>query len=139
MSRPMILASFSLAVVCPLAAFAAAIVGDADHDGRLSLAEFLKSRQPPIMRADTDHDGRLSRTEWNTLGITVRNQFLGHGVAASTPHTGRTELFLQLDTDKNNYLTADEIEAGLKARFERLDTNHDGYLDERELDARGFR
>jgi len=79
-----------------------------------------------LQRMDTDGDGHVSRGEYIA--------YMGRG-------------FDRMDTDGNKVLEGDELppgahrvthaeyEASLAAAFARQDSNHDGFLDARELAA----
>jgi len=79
-----------------------------------------------LQRMDADGDGRVSRVEYIT--------YMGRG-------------FDRMDRDGNGVLEGDELptgahpvaradhEASLAAAFARQDSNHDGFLDARELAA----
>ena len=79
-----------------------------------------------LQRMDTNDDGRVSRGEYIA--------YMGRG-------------FDRMDTDGNRVLEGDELppgarrvthadyEASLAAAFARQDSNHDGFIDARELAA----
>jgi hypothetical protein len=48
--------------------------------------------------------------------------------------TEATKLLLLMDADKNGKVSRAEFMAFMAAEFERLDTNHDGQLDVKELE-----
>jgi Ca2+-binding EF-hand superfamily protein len=52
-------------------------------------------------------------------------------VAAGLPAT--KQLLLLMDTDKNGKVSKQELMSFMEAEFDRLDTNHDGELDVKEL------
>jgi len=52
-------------------------------------------------------------------------------VAAGVPAT--KQLLLLMDTDKNGKVSKQEFLSFMEAEFERLDINHDGELDVKEL------
>lgn len=91
---------------------------------RIAAQELPRSPQEYLRRMDTDGDGRVSRAEY--IAYMMRN-------------------FDRLDADGNGVLEGDEFPPGarsvtradygqaLSAAFTRQDTNHDGYLDAREL------
>jgi len=78
---------------------------------------------------DTDHDGRLSRNElkaaW-TAHRGMKGDKAGKGA-------GKAGHLAMLDTDRDGKVSWAEFSAGIKAHFDRLDANHDGYLDAAEL------
>jgi len=52
-------------------------------------------------------------------------------VAAGAPAT--KQLLLLMDTDKNGKVSKQEFMSFMEAEFNKLDTNHDGELDVKEL------
>jgi Ca2+-binding EF-hand superfamily protein len=78
---------------------------DANHDGRVSLAEYLDYMSAGFRRMDANGDGVLDAGE---LPPSPRN----HGP-----------------------LTLQQHRRNLAATFRRQDANHDGFLDARELAA----
>ncbi|MGZ3306095.1 MAG: hypothetical protein ACXU8U_09580 [Asticcacaulis sp.] len=56
----------------------------------------------------------------------------------SRPHA-RIHRLAVLDTDRDNKVSWTEFSARLKAAFDRLDVNHDGYLEASELPHGGKR
>lgn len=115
---------------------------DTDHDGRLSVAEFMALRRAVFRIADIDQDDNLVFVEYELLivmeqvGWTDRN------------HNGRIELselreslakaFAQLDADHDGQLSATEAAYMPAAEFKKFDVNHDGQLSEEEFSA-GYR
>jgi hypothetical protein len=52
-------------------------------------------------------------------------------IAAGTPAT--KQLLLLMDTDKNGKVSKQEFMSFMEAEFDKLDVNHDGELDVKEL------
>lgn len=98
---------------------------DLDRDGKVTLEEFERVQADAMLaRMDSDRDGRIARAELK-----------GRDGEASN---GRRKLFAdrmwaKLDGDKDGVLTRPEIEAAAKVRFDRGDTNKDGWLSEGEI------
>jgi len=115
---------------------------DTDHDGSLSVGEFMELRRSIFQIADIDHDDTLGFVEYELLivmeqvGWTDRN------------HDGRIELselgaslakaFALLDVDHDGKLTAAEASYMPAEEFARFDTDHDGKLTVAEFIA-GYR
>jgi Ca2+-binding EF-hand superfamily protein len=105
---------------------------DTDHDGRLSLSEFLELRRALFHIADIDHDDNLIYVEYELLivmeqvGWTDRN------------HNGRIEIselreslikaFEELDVDHDGKLSPAETTYMPAAEFKAFDKNGDGQL-----------
>lgn len=100
---------------------------DANHDGKVTLAELRQVRQGRFLhRLDADKDGRVSRAEFDA-GL-ARLRAKGRGDPARP-----ARLWAMLDANKDGYVTEAEREATLARRFNAADTNHDGWLSKSEL------
>ena len=115
---------------------------DSDHDGRLSVAEFMALRRAIFEIADIDRDESLSVVEFELLILMEQVGWVDHN------HDGRIELselreslakaFEQLDTNHNGQLTATEAAYMRPEAFKKFDTNSDGQLSLDEFVA-GYR
>ena len=47
----------------------------------------------------------------------------------------RVERFLERDEDGDGRVGRDELPERMRRRFERIDSNHDGYIDREELEV----
>jgi hypothetical protein len=94
---------------------------DADHDLRTSQAELSAAIRPEWARIDKDHSGSATAFEVAEWGETVM------GAADSLPNR------VSFDTDMSGLVSFEEFAAGLQREFDRLDANHDGFLDRKEL------
>jgi Ca2+-binding EF-hand superfamily protein len=98
---------------------------DANKDGQISPEELRAARQAMASakggKRDGDGDGRISREE-----------------AAKMPHLAKK--FDALDTNKDGYLTRDEMRAAraehMKMRFDSIDSDKDGFLSRAEVESR---
>ncbi len=116
---------------------------DTNHDGYIDRNEAASAAMSRFDAADNDHDGRLSRDEVRS-GVRgfVKARWQGHhhgmrdgGMPGNGMHGGR---FARLDQNGDGKLTWDEMTASARARFDALDTNHDGFIDDSEMtQARG--
>lgn len=115
---------------------------DTDHDGRLSLSEFMELRRAIFRIADIDRDDNLVYVEFELLVLMEQVGWIDHN------HDGRIELselkesltkaFEQLDTDHDGKLSAAEAAYMPAAQFKKFDKNHDGLLSLEEYIA-GYR
>ncbi|MFC5067843.1 EF-hand domain-containing protein [Flaviflagellibacter deserti] len=96
---------------------------DANKDGVVDKAEFDAFRAQRIDATDENKDGFLDRKEVRESRREMRQEWRKHAGLM-----GR-------DSDGNGEVSRDEFLAGPEARFDKLDTNHDGKLDQSEIDA----
>lgn len=118
--------SHRMASADPSGAIAAA---DRDGDGRVTHAEFLKARQARFDQLDRTSDGFISGDDFGRLakrradrqgGLqqAVQESDADRDGRVSRPEFDRQSesLFRRLDADGNGWLSAQEIEAGARAR-----------------------
>ena len=115
---------------------------DTDHDGRLSVAEFMAMRRALFEIADIDQDDNLIFVEYELLIVMESVGWTDHN------HNGRIEVselreslakaFAQLDADHDGQLTAAEAAYMPEAEFKKFDTDHDGTLSAGEFSS-GYR
>jgi Ca2+-binding EF-hand superfamily protein len=84
---------------------------DADRDGFLSLAEMQARTAARFQRLDADRDGRLSPAELQA-GRSLQRAHRRGGERAGA----------------DGVVTLAEVQARVRARFERLDVNRDGFV-----------
>lgn len=110
------------------------LLADADGDGRLSVAEFIESRQTAVMRMDANGDRRVDAQEWARQAPDVPDDI----VILGWPHkgvSGEAAVFSEIDRDNSGRIDATEANYAARLRFFRLDANRDGYLAGAELDG----
>lgn len=115
---------------------------DANHDGRLSIDEFMKMRRELFAVADRNRDDYITLVEFELLvvfeavGWQDKN---GDGrVDNQELRTALGKLVELLDADKNAGLSPNEAAFMPATRFTRFDKNEDGALSLEELVA-GYR
>lgn len=96
---------------------------DDDGDGKLSRDELSMIARARFGQLDRDNDGVLSFDEFRELG------------SQRDPET----TFRRLDADENGRIARDELPEWLRARFENVDTNDDGFVDENEMKLMALR
>jgi Ca2+-binding EF-hand superfamily protein len=126
---------------------------DTDKDGRLSRAElergvvYLQQRRRPsdvvfvlIEMSDCDECcAEELQQVYDTLRKLDKNQ--DGKIDASELRTAREQLVQQrvdnllkeLDADKDGRISREEAKGMVRRHFDRLDTNHDGFIDREEL------
>jgi Ca2+-binding EF-hand superfamily protein len=112
---------------------------DTNGDGTLNAAELQAAEakvqqnrinairgkvEAEFTKLDTNHDGQLSKAEFMAAAPT----------ASSTPPNG-SKLLVDLDKNKDGRVTLDEYRGPILARFDALDTNHDGVISDAERKA----
>jgi hypothetical protein len=93
-------------------------LADANGDGAVTKAEMLADADARFARLDANKDGKISKDERPGDGA-------GRG--------GR--MMTRIDTDGDGAISLDEQRAQATRRFERVDANKDGTLDQAERDA----
>ena len=91
---------------------------DLNGDGRISRDEVPERMGRLFGRLDANGDGFIDEDELE-------------GMASGT----RVERFLERDEDGDGRVSRDEVPEQMRERFERIDSNHDGYIDREELEA----
>lgn len=108
---------------------------DANGDGTIS-AEEIAGAASALKQLDRNGDGQLTPEE---LGPPPRPMRPGEGrPGAARPDAGPAELtpaerFRQIDTNADGKISRDEAPVRLRAVFDRLDTNQDGFLEPSEM------
>ena len=100
---------------------------DADRDGKLSRQEVARMPQPFFDRLDANKDGYLTKDEFAAKASAMRE------------HAGKwfakrgAEEFTRADTNGDGAVDQKELQASVAQRFAKLDANHDGVLAADEL------
>ena len=96
----------------------------------VTLAEFQARYRDRLMQADTDHDGRISLAEF----MAARQAEPGGGGEGRGGDPERQ--FQRLDANHDGFVTPAEVDGFSAERFARMDTNHDGVVTPEERMAR---
>jgi hypothetical protein len=134
------------AKAAPLACAAAALLALA---GTPVLAAGPAPHGPPTFDdIDSNHDGTISQSEFDAFKAAHpmgQHGRFGRGDHGSGPPPGGMERggfgwrhprpmgLKRLDADGDDKISFAEFEAPMKARFDRLDVNHDGTIDASEM------
>lgn len=101
-----------------------------DRDGPDSKAP---PSRPAFSDIDTNKDGVISQAEFDAYRPAQAKRPPAHAFHRHGPHDHGPHDLKALDANGDGQVTFEEFSAPLKARFDRLDTNHDGVLSGDEL------
>ena len=101
---------------------------DANGDGTVTRAEMIAEAEARFAAMDTDKDGKVTPEERQAARATMRSQWR----AGQPPRAGGGGM---MRGDPDRIVTREETVQRAGARFDRLDTNHDGRLDAAEIAA----
>ena len=104
---------------------------DADHDGKVSLAEYEAGRMMQFKRMDADNNGALSFAEIDAASAAAAQR----GGPMADMMKARNDALKAADTNGDQSISADEFKAYADAEFKKMDANNDGVLTEDEMRA----
>lgn len=107
---------------------------DTNADGQVSIGEFMVEREASYARTDADGDGSLTQAEYvgdftermDASELTFAVEDRQRQVDAANVRFGF------MDTDENTVMTAAEFHASGMRMFKRLDTNEDGFVNDKD-------
>ena len=112
---------------------------DSNGDGVLSQSELAaaaaKGEQQRQAQLRTRMEGEFGKLDTNKDGVLSKSEFLAATPPASTGTPNGADILAQLDKNKDGKVSPDEYRAPVLARFDALDTNHDGTLSATERQA----
>lgn len=98
---------------------------DANHDGRISSAEYARAAQSLFEMIDMEHDGT----------VTLQELEAARGVLGDLDGLDAKRILALADADEDGKLTLGEWMAFNNVRFDRIDANDDGFIDRAEWNA----
>lgn len=105
---------------------------DTNGDGTLSAAELSaaesKVQQERITMLRSRVDGEFTKLDTNKDGVLSKAEFMAAAPSAPTTAPNGAALLSNLDKNKDGKVSADEYRGPILARFDALDTNHDGTI-----------
>ena len=107
---------------------------DLNHDGRVTWEEAWASLQRRFAAADTNHDGGLSMAEWLAAQLPGRPPRSDR--AQPNPQRQqdrRMAMFRAIDANRDNQVTLEEIRPVAESWFRAFDANGDGAIGQDEL------
>ncbi len=100
---------------------------DTDKDGKISAAEHAAAAKARFDKMDKNHDGKI------VIADEIKEpKTKGHAQAQADIALG---MLKTVDADGDGVITADEHAKAATARFEKMDTNKDGFLSKEEWAA----
>lgn len=114
---------------------------DTNGDGQISRAEFVAEADARFQQMDADHDGTLTRDEMKAFRQAMHDRMVangGRGDMPPPPPPGGKPPKDKADGGSDGAgrtITRADFTNRAAARFDRMDTNHDGTLDQAERDA----
>lgn len=125
MKRLLLAAGFFVLAAAAHAQMSAPPNLDLDRDGKVTFVEFKKVQADTMLaRMDANRDGRIARAE-------LKDRDGGTITGARKMFADR--IWSRMDTDKDGALSRVEIEAASKFRFDKSDSNRDGWLSAGEI------
>jgi len=106
---------------------------DADHDGTITRAEMIADAEARFTAMDTNKDGKVTADERDAARAAMMAQWRGGGRGRGGADGSGGGGGMRGDPDRVD--TRDDTMRRAGARFDRLDTNHDGRLDATEIAA----
>ena len=103
---------------------------DADGDNRLSPAEHAAGAKKMFDVMDTNKDGKVTSAEMDA----AQKKISGKKRRGDKKMSSREKIKV-VDTDGDGTLTAAEHEAGSKTMFDKMDSDKDGFLTREEVAA----
>lgn len=112
---------------------------DSNGDGTLSAGELAaaegKVQQQRILAIRQRVEGEFNKLDTNKDGSLSKAEFMAAAPTSASAAPNGTALVSQLDANKDGKVSADEYRNPMIARFDRIDTNHDGTLSATERQA----
>jgi Ca2+-binding EF-hand superfamily protein len=103
---------------------------DANHDGKISIAEYVDVAQQMFQSMDGNQDNRVTASEMDEAQqpLIAVDASQGKDDRARPRELSSVEKVTVIDSDGDGVLTAREHAAGATRTFASMDTNRDGYL-----------
>ena len=106
---------------------------DTNHDGVISKDEILADVDARFAKMDANHDGKITPEERKAFEDARRAEMEAR--RAQMHPGGPGGRMGRMDANGDGVVTLDEERARATERFDRMDTNHDGKIDQSERDA----
>lgn len=116
---------------------------DTNHDGKVSLQEFVAFQGRRFEAMDADHDGKVTKAEFDAAFTRMQALRAGRLVRSKSAQPTEDEqgggpaddsaAFARLDRGGTGVITRQAYEAMLQHRFQHLDADRDGVLTPDEM------
>jgi hypothetical protein len=102
---------------------------DTNHDGKVSRDEHAAAARRMFQQMDANHDGKVTADEMDAAHEKVT------GRATAKDDLAAAEKIREVDQDGDGVLTASEHAFGSRSTFDKMDTNRDDFLTPQEMAA----
>lgn len=115
---------------------------DSNGDGKLTAEEHAAGAKTMFAAMDLNHDGKVTAAEMEAAHDQVMGKAAGNKPAEKAEakletkpvgHMSAADKIKVIDKNGDGVLTADEHAAGSKMVFEKMDSDHDGFVSKAEL------
>ncbi len=110
---------------------------DSNQDGSISLEEAPEQMRERFAEMDQNNDGKLDKVELETMfERRARQGNQGRRPGQNQPQGAQSikERIMGADSDNDRLISKEELPAQMQQRFEQMDANGDGFVDEQEID-----
>ncbi len=111
---------------------------DSNQDGAISLEEAPEQMRERFAEMDQNKDGKLDKVELETMiERRARQGNQGRRPGQNQPQGGAQSIKERVmggDSNGDGLISKEELPAQMQQRFEQMDVNSDGFVDEKEID-----
>lgn len=112
---------------------------DLNHDGVLSQQELAsaeaRNQQERLTEIRARVAAEFTRFDTNKDGQISQAEFMAAAAIPQPPTPNGAAILAQLDKNKDGKISVDEYRAPILARYDSIDTNHDGVISDAERKA----
>ncbi|HVZ74276.1 MAG TPA: EF-hand domain-containing protein [Polyangia bacterium] len=112
---------------------------DTNGDGKISRDEHTAGSKKMFEKMDTNGDGKVTVAEMSAFHDKMEThekiESRDHNAKAAKGEMSAADKLKMIDTNGDGVISADEHAAASSAMFDKMDTDHDGFLTKAELKA----